>query len=1134
MEKEQVFYILEIEETKDEDQLRTAYLQHLQHVNPEDDPEGFKRLREAYETAIALARKPEETAEPEKTDIDLWLDKADAIYRDIRKRTQVELWKELFTDPVCSGFDVSLEARERFITYLLDHYYLPRNVWQAIDEEFRILEDIENLKSNFHENFLNYVKFNVHNDGFITYNTFRIISHSDEVGQTDSYIKNYLSIKQQIDNAEYEGVWQDLDDLKAFGLYHPDEDVERLRLFLKEERLAEAEALSGELLDQYPEEIYVLVHAANCKWELDQPEGAFSLWNHLLTILPDNETSKIGFVKYHYRHKEYERAKEYALEVLENQPQNPDALKLLEEINGQLIHEYRDQLSQDQEPDSQNRRELLFKLCWCYFQNGKHSEGIDLLADFTPDREEEYEYHNLFSRILFAHEEYERAMPYLQRWLTLILKTVDDGSEENKKRMKRKPLAYYLIGWCHHEMGQHNQGAAEITQAIQYEMPQQERLSFMLNLIHIYISGKEYEKAIDAADELLKEDPAYYPAYLNRMEAAYEMDNGQLVIDDYYQAIDIYAGFFKPYLFALRVFVDHSQYKDAWGVLEKARENKVEFSDLMFLYEVKIRRNLANSKEDTLEVLELCRKLDERMTKKPTDGGTGKEDGSQPTETDIDDTSEIHFEMGILYWDLDDMSQALTWVRKAQKENPQRDQYDYVEGNILCSDKKYQQALNVYQRIQESHQNYSSYHYYCGLCHEGLEDKEQTVASYRKAFELNEKYRDTADKLSKIYLKNYEKSYLKHDFEQALQYAAKQIEADDCAYYLMERGNVYEADMRLDEAMADYRQAMEYEPDNWRVYYSIGHCYMLTDKFTEAIEQLTVAAHKIEENNIKHYGPYSDLSGCYEALGDYPKAIDYMRKNLKMYDFYPYEERIARYYYYSEQYQQSIDLYRDIAKRKGVSETEYGDHIGLAYFYMGQRKQAILYYRKLIRQKANFRNLTDAGHFFENRIRDFKKAEQYYLKANNAAANTNEQAEIAMHLAKFYYNRHDFGKAKEYGAKAYKAHIAPYGSEEVYVNYMPNRAKHLVTMGRCYLFMGNNEQARRCFDLVEKCHRCDWCRRTGCSDLLVSRGLYFKGLGEWRMALESYQAAHQIPPTAQDDDIVAEIEELKHLLESNK
>ena len=49
------FNTLGIEATKEEKKIKKAYRARLHAVNPEDDPDGFKRLREAYEEALKYA-----------------------------------------------------------------------------------------------------------------------------------------------------------------------------------------------------------------------------------------------------------------------------------------------------------------------------------------------------------------------------------------------------------------------------------------------------------------------------------------------------------------------------------------------------------------------------------------------------------------------------------------------------------------------------------------------------------------------------------------------------------------------------------------------------------------------------------------------------------------------------------------------------------------------------------------------------------------------------------------------------------------------------------------------------------------------------------------------------------------------
>ena len=119
MEPIEVFQILGIEQTKDERALKNAYRDKLTVTNPEDDPEGFKRLRMAYEEACRYAGTPDaeenEEAEPtleDDTPAGQWVRGVRKVYENMWKngkrflrRMTFFLWRKRKTAPlICFVF----------------------------------------------------------------------------------------------------------------------------------------------------------------------------------------------------------------------------------------------------------------------------------------------------------------------------------------------------------------------------------------------------------------------------------------------------------------------------------------------------------------------------------------------------------------------------------------------------------------------------------------------------------------------------------------------------------------------------------------------------------------------------------------------------------------------------------------------------------------------------------------------------------------------------------------------------------------------------------------------------------------------------------------------------------------------
>ena len=161
MQQIEIFQILGLEPTKDEKAIKNAYREKLTVTNPEDDPEGFKRLRTAFEEACRLAKQPEgsENAEEEKdtTSSGIWVAKAAEIYGDIRDRQDEAKWKELFYDDTFLSLEEEENCRLKLLRFMMDHYKLPTTVWKLLNEKLNIVNDTAQLRERFPADFISFI-----------------------------------------------------------------------------------------------------------------------------------------------------------------------------------------------------------------------------------------------------------------------------------------------------------------------------------------------------------------------------------------------------------------------------------------------------------------------------------------------------------------------------------------------------------------------------------------------------------------------------------------------------------------------------------------------------------------------------------------------------------------------------------------------------------------------------------------------------------------------------------------------------------------------------------------------------------------------------------------------------------------
>lgn len=525
MVKELIFYILDIPETKNKETITSAYRTNLKKHNPEDDPEGFKRLRQAYEAALDFANQTDEDLEeanrfpmayqtpkhkkhnkndnPEEVAMDLWMSRIIKVYEDLTLRRDEEEWKSILNDPICQDLDTSLEAQNRIMNFFTDAFHLPHNIWALVDQTFQIKKNQETLKEYYPPKFLNYICYYIENEDFLPFALFEYTNENEKNTNADSYIELLLSLHKQADARLLDHCRETLENIKAYGIYHPFEDVGRLRLYIYEESPEKIPDLLDSLYPRYKDYDYISLYVGEGRWLLGDIEGAYEIWSHILENDPNFYAAKYNKLRYLCEKKDFYHAKLLATELIEISETDNRVMDMLTPINEALITEYRDLLENDKEHPHLSKRELTFDFIWCLFQNKHIEEASKYISELQPCDEQDYDYFNLCGKFYVYQEEYEKALPLITRWMEIIESLKDDGTKETKKRMSRLGSSYYYLGNCYCETGKIEEGFAFFEKALGTITKHVELLHCYHSYASVLLDIKEYEKVVDLCDKML-------------------------------------------------------------------------------------------------------------------------------------------------------------------------------------------------------------------------------------------------------------------------------------------------------------------------------------------------------------------------------------------------------------------------------------------------------------------------------------------------------------------------------------------------------------------------------------------------------------------------------------------------------
>lgn len=674
--------------------------------------------------------------------------------------------------------------------------------------------------------------------------------------------------------------------------------------------------------------------------------------------------------------------------------------------------------------------------------------------------------------------------------MEIIESLKDDGTKETKKRMSRLGSSYYFLGNCYCETGKIEEGFAFFEKALGTITKHVELLHCYHSYASVLLDIKEYEKVVDLCDKMLALDEEYYPGYLIRQEAFFHLKKGQEVIEDFYNAIHIYSGYFGPYLFAMEVFYIYKQYEDAKKIIDLANENHVDFSPKMRLYEAKVLRNLAHENQERAKIELLLLKLQKELNKEGCD---------------IEDKSEVNLELCFINWDCNKYEQALKYLNNAKKQKPDNPYFDYIHALILCDKSNFIGALKLFSKIEKDYENNPAFCYNKGLCLECLDNMVSAIEYYQKTLEIEEVFDDACEKISDYYFDKYKETYDKKYYELSISYISRQLKVAENCYYLVHRGLLYMNAYDLDLAIKDFEAALSYRPNDWAAWNNLGCCYKYLGDYEKAIYHLEKAAEYMCETDQISALPYGNMADCYEICQDYEKSLACYMKNLEYFPdaLYNWEE-IGDLYVYMGRIEEALEAYSHMN-----NPINYAQCVGAIWMNKGNQRKCLKAFRKLL-NTSDKPTLTQAhkriGLLFLEYVRDYKKTISYLKKALKFCDNPKTSMNIATNIAKCYYMLGSNKKSEKYANLALQyLHAHTTATVEEFVSYKPTAPYELIDIAWIYICLGQKEVGLNYLERITTLHPCKGCRHKKCFERDLALGYFYESQKDIQKALYHYK-----------------------------
>ncbi len=850
-----IWDILGCDETKDKEILKTAYRNRLKSVNPEDDSEGFMRLRQAYEEALKLADLGSE--EKEDNGDSRLLKAIKDLYKDYSKRISVSEWEKLLDMDEFVALDTSQDAFDLLIRFLMEKFFIPKEIWRLLVDRFEIEDRAKELSEIYPENFIEYIINNSIYDDVLDYS---LLECKDEL--VDKFLDRYFRLDLAVRKHDYKEQNELIQLISDMDAYHPYFEMLRIKCRLQEfetndsenETKQELEAKKEVYEDLYqdaillhtdfPDDVNFMGICGDLKLVLEDYQEAGEYYEKALAIKPDSYIMKGKLAEQKLCVGEYAKSRDLFMELLRINHYDNSARSGMIRANMGLIEELK-----NNRVDNPEDKKIPMEIGWSLYQIYKFPEAINILDEFEPNEDQICEYNNLKGRVYLCLQEYHNALRCFHNWKAAIEAIPkEDDSKEAKDKKKRYGYVNFLIGDCHLKLKEYDIAREYIQTARSIEHDELV-LSYEAMCELEYETGN-YEKCIVACEELMGREKRSFIAYNYMSKASLKLDFIKEAIDSSNKAMEIYPYIAEPYETQIEVYLKFEQLEGAKSIIQKYKDMGID-SDRISFCEARVLATQCKE-EEAIKIL---------------DSILNREDGN----SDLDSLTKVHNLKANCLSFCEKYDEAIEEFEKVIELEPKHIAAYGRMGEIYKDQGKLNKALEMFDKQIEICPNLVTY-INRGNINRFFQKYKSALEDFKEALKLDPANSFCHSRIGLIYEYHREFEKALDSFNAAINYVSNDNDRIQLYTY---KARVLQCMNRFEESMAIYTKFIEEFGMNPDIAYDISElaCRMGNINYATSILEEVINKFNFDENVkqcviqlISIYGDEGYLSRADETL----------------------------------------------------------------------------------------------------------------------------------------------------------------------------------------------------------------------------------------------------------------------------